>query len=212
MRSTAVVLATVALTWALAATPASGQAPSQPDPRRQEPPRGVLPPQPATTPARPAPAPTPAPAPAQPRATRPPAAQPPAATPSAQAPDATAEPAPSEAVLGAPIYPGSVFLGSFTAGQGQRYYLFGSADSYALVVAYYRQALKSRGNEVYDVPPVWSFDLGRFREDSMAYPPSVVVRDHVAGGRQGYLHASGTLAQRYPTVIQVVPPPVGVRR
>jgi hypothetical protein len=201
----AVVLATVALTWALVTAPASAQ--TAPEVRRQEPPRGVLPPQPGTSAARPAPPAAPQP---QPQAATP--APPSSASTVSQSAATTAEPTPSEAVLGAPIYPSATFLGSFSAGQGQRYYLFGSADSYAQVVAFYRQALKSRGSEVYDVPPIWTFDLGRFREESMAYPPSVVVRDHVAGGRQGYLHANGAVAQRYPTVIQMVPPPLGVRR
>lgn len=167
------------------------------------PPRGVLPPQPqgqapaATTPAAP-----PAP-PAQ-------ATPPPPVTVVSGA--ATAEATPTAAVLGAPVYPGAVFLGSFNAGLGQRYYLFGSTADYAQVVTFYRNALKSRGSEVYDTPPVWSFDIGRFREESMAYPPSVVVRDHVAGGGRGYLHVAGTQSQRFPTVVQIVPPPPGDRR
>lgn len=197
MRSLAVVFAVLALAGGVAApAPAAAQPAGQP-------PRGVLPPQPGTPVSRPAtPVPTPEPAAAE-------VAQPPV---QAQVPATVSEPAPNELVLGAPPYPGATFLGSFSAGQGQRYYLFGSSDSYAQVVAFYRQALKSRGSEIYDVPPVWTFDLGRFREDTMAYPPSVVVRDHVWGGRQGYLHANGTEAQRYPTVIQIVPPPPGVRR
>ena len=33
---------------------------------------------------------------------------------------------PTEATLGVPIYPGAEFVGSFDAGRGQRYYLFGT--------------------------------------------------------------------------------------
>lgn len=204
MRSTAVALAALALVLTL---PAAAPAQSAPQAPRPDPPRGVLPPQPGTSTAQPA-APT-APQPQAP-ASPAPAAQPPAAVAPPQ--EEAGEPAPTEAVLGAPVYPGAVFLRSYSAGQGQRYYLFGSADSYAQVVAFYRQALKSRGSEVYDIPPIWTFDLGRFREETMAYPPSVVVRDHVAGGQQGFLYASGSVPQRFPTVIQVVPPPLGVRR
>lgn len=196
MRPLAVVLAIATLCGAPAVPSIAQPAPEAP---RPQPPRGVLPP--SAGPATPAAVPA-----ARPQA--PPPA--PAAPAPAQAP--SAEPAPSEAVLGAPLYPSATFLGSFNAGQGQRYYLFGTADGFAQVVAFYRQALKSRGSEVYDVPPVWSFDLGRFREESMAYPPSVVVRDHVSGGQQGYLFADGARPQRFPTVIQVVPPPLGVRR
>jgi hypothetical protein len=190
---------------------------------RQDPPRGVLPPQPGTSarpvapPAQPAPQraspaqPQVAP-PAQPQGAAPAPARPAAAAPATPQAPAPGEPTPSEAVLGAPIYPGATFLGSFSAGQGQRYYLFGTSAAYTQVVQFYRTALKSRGDEIYDVPPVWSFDTGRFREETMAYPPSVVVRDHVAGGRKGYLHVSGTQSQRYPTVIQIVPPALGERR
>ena len=46
----------------------------------------------------------------------------------------------------------------------------------------------------------------------MVYPPSVTVRDHVAGGGKGYLHAAGSEAQRFATVIQIVPPAPGDRR
>ena len=201
MRSIGAAFGFLVLTGALA-VPAIAQ-PASETPRPQ-PPRGVLPPQ-SGAPAVPSPAPQ-APAPQAP-ATQ--VAQP---EPQPLPPASTAEPVPSELVLGAPAYPGATFLGSFNAGQGQRYYLFGTTDGYASVVAFYRQALKSRGSEVYDVPPVWTFDLGRFREDTMAYPPSVVVRDHVAGGLQGYLHANGLQAERYATVIQIVPAPLGARR
>lgn len=201
MRSPGAVFAALALLGALAVPAAS-----QPAPQGSQPPRGVLPPQPGTSAPPPAtPAATRAPAPSEPVAQDPPTAP-------ARVAATVSEPIPSELVLGAPAYPGALFLGSFSAGQGQRYYLFGSSDSYPQVVAFYRQALKSRGSEVFDAPPIWSFDLGRFREETMAYPPSVVVRDHLWGGRQGYLHASGTEAQRYPTIIQIVPPPPGTRR
>ncbi len=189
MRPTAALLLLLALAGAPAA-PAVAQT--------AQPPRGVLPPQPGSATQQPAAPPTTPVPQAAATATPPPASE--------------VEPTPSELVLGAPIYPGATFLRSFSAGQGQRYYLFGTNDSYAQVVAFYRQALKSRGSEVYDVPPVWTFDLGRFREESMAYPPSVVVRDHMAGGQRGYLHAAGTEAQRYATIVQMVPPPPGTRR
>jgi hypothetical protein len=170
---------------------------------RPAPPRGVLPPQPqGATPASPS-------GPGQ----SPPVAKPaPAPQPAAPAAVPAGEPVPGAAVLGAPVYPGASFLGSFNAGLGQRYYLFGSDADYMQVITFYRNALKSKGGEIYEVPPIWSFEIGRFREESMAYPPSVVVRDHVSGGGRGYLHVAGTQSHRYPTVIQIVPPAPGDRR
>ena len=53
------------------------------------------------------------------------------------------------------------------------------------------------------------FDLGRFRDDTMAYPPSVVVKDYTWGldGQRsdGYLFVNGTTEKRYRTIIQIVP-------
>jgi hypothetical protein len=115
-------------------------------------------------------------------------------------------------MLGAPVYPNATFLGSFDAGMNQRYYLFGTSAAYQQVLQFYRTALKERGDEVFDIPPIWSFDIGRYREQTMAYPPSVTVRDHMAGGGKGYLHAAGAEGQRFATVIQIVPPAPGDRR
>ena len=36
-------------------------------------------------------------------------------------------------------------------------------------------------------------DLGRFQEDTMAYPPSVVVKDYTWNGQAGYLHVALSL-------------------
>ena len=49
------------------------------------------------------------------------------------------------------------------------------------------------------------FDLGRFQEQTMAYPPSVVVKDYLWNGSAGYLHVDGTTSRRFPTIIQIVP-------
>ena len=201
--------------WLLLVASAPALAAQATEPAPRQPPRGVLPPQPGTTaqPARPQPVPrTPAtigtsPAPAAPA----PAAPTPAVTAPATA--ATAAAAPSEAELGAPVYPTAAYLGSFDAGLGQRYYLFGTTATYSQVIAFYRGALKTRGEEVFDVPAIWSFEIGRYREQSMAYPPSVTVRDHASGPGGGYLHASGRPeGQRYATVIQIVPPAPGEAR
>lgn len=113
---------------------------------------------------------------------------------------------PTEQQLGVPIYPAARFLRSYDAGMGQRYYLFGATASYADIVAYYRTALRTRGDEVYDAPPVHMFEVGRFREQTMAFPPGVTVKDYTWGGAKGYLvPIPGAVPDRYPTIIQIVP-------
>jgi hypothetical protein len=49
------------------------------------------------------------------------------------------------------------------------------------------------------------FDLARFMEATMAYQPSVVVKDYAWMDAPGYLHVSGTTETRYKTIIQIVP-------
>ena len=49
------------------------------------------------------------------------------------------------------------------------------------------------------------FDLGRFDDDTMAFPPSVVVKDYTWNNSPGYLHVAGTTEKRYQTIIQIVP-------
>ena len=117
-----------------------------------------------------------------------------------------AEAAPTEAQMGVPIYPGAQFLRSFDAGQGQRYYLFGSTASFGELVLYYRNALKKGGDLVYEEPPVHMFEVGRFREEAMAFPPGVTVKDYTWGGAKGYLVPTpGATPSRFPTIIQIVP-------
>jgi hypothetical protein len=123
---------------------------------------------------------------------------------------ASAPSEPSQETLGLPVYPAARYLTSYDAGQGQRYYLFGTNASYAEIVAYYRTYLKQRGTQVFDQPATHMFEVGRFREATMAYPPGVTVKDYTWGGSDGYLHAPvGEQAERYRTIIQVVPPPAG---
>ena len=146
---------------------------------------------------------TPAPASSQPR---PAAATPtqPARPPAASA--AATEPAPTEAQLGVPIFPGAKFLQSYDAGQNQRYYLFGATAPFGELVLYYRTQLKERGDVVYDEPPVHMFEVGRFREESMAFPPGVTIKDYTWGGKKGFLVPTpGANPSHYPTVIQIVP-------
>jgi hypothetical protein len=128
--------------------------------------------------------------------------QPPAAVPEAGEP--------SEATLGMPVYPGSRFIASYDAGRGQRYYLFGTNTGFAEIVNYYRSVLRNRGELVYEEPPVHMFDVGRFREETMAFPPGISVKDYTWGGSAGYLVPKrGAPPVRYRTIIQIVPAPAG---
>lgn len=120
---------------------------------------------------------------------------------------------PSEATLGLPVYPTATFIASYDAGRGQRYYLFGTNATFTEIVAYYRSILKQRGDLVYEEPPVHMFEVGRFREETMAFPPGITVKDYTWGGSQGYLVPTpGSQGVRYKTIIQVVPPPAGSAR
>jgi hypothetical protein len=110
-----------------------------------------------------------------------------------------------DAALGLPVYPAAKFLETFDAGKGQQYHLFGTDTAYADIVAYYKTTLKTGGRVIFQAPLMHQFDLGRFQEDTMAYPPSVVVKDYTWNGAEGYLHVSGTTSTRYKTIIQIVP-------
>ena len=148
--------------------------------------------------------PVPFPKPGQPQKPAPQA--PPPGSPAAP----TAANQPTEAMLGMPIYPGADFIASFDAGRGQRYYLFGTNATFAEIVNYYKTTLKQRGELVYEEPPVHMFDVGRFREEAMAFPPGVSVKDYTWGGSAGYLNPKRSAQpERYKTIIQIVPAPEG---
>jgi hypothetical protein len=136
-------------------------------------------------------------------------AQPPAAPPSPVV-DAAA---PTAATLGLPVYPGAQFLGSYDAGRAQRYFLFGTAASFGDIVTYYRNVLKERGDVVFEEPPTHMFEVGRFRQESMAFPPGVTVKDWTWGGSAGYPNPRpGAQPARFPTVIMLVPSPPEISR
>ena len=152
--------------------------------------------------------PVPVPRPGTPTRTTPIAPAP--ATQSAAAAPAPQTEEPTEQMLGLPIYPGAQFLASYDAGRGQRYYLFGTSADFSQIVAYYRTVLKQRGELVYEEPPIHMFDVGRFREESMAFPPGVTVKDYTWAGSAGYLNPKrGAEPARFKTVIQLVPAPAG---
>jgi hypothetical protein len=108
--------------------------------------------------------------------------------------------------LGVPPYPSMQFIESYNAGSGQRFYLYGSASSFADVVAYYKSVLKQKGELVFEVPATHEFDIGRFNEETMAFPPSVTVKDYTGPGLQGYPNPkAGAEPARFKTIIQIVP-------
>ena len=115
---------------------------------------------------------------------------------------------PSEAELGAPIYPSAVYLTSYDAGRGQRFYIFGATVPFADLVGYYKTVLKQKGDELFEAPPTHQFETVKFRDESMAFPPGVTIKDYTYGGSAGYPNPKkGATPDRFPTIIQIVPPP-----
>jgi hypothetical protein len=105
-----------------------------------------------------------------------------------------------------PIYPAAQFLTSFDAGRGQRFYLFGSTASFLDLVTWYRVILKQRGELVFDAPATHEFELGRFRQETMAFPPTVTIKEFKSEISAGYPNPKpGAEPTRFPTVIQIVP-------
>jgi hypothetical protein len=169
---------------------ASGQTP-QPFPRpTTAPPPGTSAPAPAPeAPAREAPVPG-----------APPAAQP--------APPPADSDAPTEAALGFPIYPTARFIASYDAGRAQRYYIFGTTAPFDDLVLYYRNLLRESGNQVFDEPPTHMFEVGRFRNETMAFPPGVTIKDWTWGGSSGYPNPlPGADPEKFPSIIMIVPVP-----
>ncbi|MEW6320707.1 MAG: hypothetical protein AB1635_06435 [Acidobacteriota bacterium] len=148
-----------------------------------------------------------------PRPSRPdaaPAETPPTAGPSAQLVVPAGPEGPSERELGAPVYPGAQYLGSYDAGRGQRFHLYGVMINFADAVMYYKNVLKKNGDVLYQSPPTHQFETSRFRDDVMAFPPSVTVKDFTSGGGAGYPNPRpGVEPAHFPTVIQIVPAPPG---
>lgn len=162
-------VALVAVTYLSA--PVLGQTP-QPFPRPTTPQQNPPPP---ATPTPPSPAPAPAPVEAAPVAADP------------KAPDA--------ATVYFPVYPTAQFLASYDAGRGQRYYVYGTTASFPDLIAFYRTQLKERGDQVFLEPPTYMFSIGRFREEAMAFPPGVTIKDWTWGGSQGYPNPKGAAGQ-----------------
>ena len=151
------------------------------------------------------------PAPPQPSTGQPPRSVPPTTTPPAAKPQTSD--IPNEAMLGVPIYPTAQYITSYDAGRGQRFYLFGVATPYAEMVLFYRTVLKQKGSELFEAPPTHQFEIGRFRDETMAFPPGVTIKDWTWGGSQGYPNPKlGAQPARFPTLIVIVPAPAGSRQ
>lgn len=116
-------------------------------------------------------------------------------------------------MLGFPLYPSAQFITSYDAGRGQRYYLFGSDVPFAGLVKYYQSALKNKGTLVFEAPATHIFEIGRFREETMAFPPGVTIKDYTWNGSPGYLNPkTGGEPARFVSIIQIVPSPPGAPR
>lgn len=135
------------------------------------------------------------------------------ATPVAQAPT-VGDGRPSEQELwGVPVYPSAVFLRSYDAGRGQKYYIFGSTVPFGEMVTYYKNVTKDKGTLVFEVPPTHVFEIAKFREETMAFPPTVTIKDYTFSGSAGYPNPkAGAQPERFPTLIQIVPPPAGTAK
>ena len=104
------------------------------------------------------------------------------------------------------MFPNAQFIASYDAGRGQRYYLFGTSASFVDLVTYYRTVLKQKGDVVFEVPATHEFDVGRFNEETMAFPPGVTIKDFQSDISQGYPNPKpGGQPSRFPTIIQIVP-------
>jgi hypothetical protein len=151
------------------------------------------------------------PPPPQTKPSQPPPAEPAQPTPQPAAPSQPGG-APTEATLGVPVYPGAQFITSYDAGRGQRYYLYGVVAPFAEMVTYYRTTLKQRGELLFESPATHMFEVGRYRDDAMAFPPSVTIKDYASGGAAGYPNpVNNPTTTHFPTIIQIVPAPAVAR-
>lgn len=125
-------------------------------------------------------------------------------------PAPTVDGVPTAESLGVVLYPSAQFITSYDAGRGQRFYLFGATTTYLDMVNFYRTALKQRGDVLFESPPTHQFEIGRFRQETMAFPPSVTVKDYTWGGSAGYPNPKpGGSPERFPVIVQVVAAPPG---
>jgi hypothetical protein len=71
---------------------------------------------------------------------------------------------------------------------------------------YYAIIFKTRSERVFDAPAAHIFEVGHFREEAMAFPPGVTIKDYTWNGSEGFLNRKrGAGPARFRTVIQIVP-------
>ena len=88
-----------------------------------------------------------------------------------------------------------------------------STAAFAELVTYYRTVLKDKGDLVFQDPPTHMFEVGKFNNDTMAFPPGVTIKDFASGGSQGYANPKpGAQPARFPSLIMIVPAPPGAAR
>ena len=62
-------------------------------------------------------------------------------------------------------------------------------------------------------PPTHMFEIGKFSDETMAFPPGVTIKDFTAGGSPGYPNPkAGAQPARFPSIIMIVPSPPGTPR
>jgi hypothetical protein len=68
------------------------------------------------------------------------------------------------------------------------------------------QRLDDGGALVFETPATQVFEMGRFDERTMAFPPGVTIKDYTWNGSAGYLNPKrGGKPDRFPSIIQIVP-------
>ena len=66
--------------------------------------------------------------------------------------------------------------------------------------------LKQRGEVIFESPATHEFDVGRFREETMAFPPGVTIKDFQSAVSEGYPNPKpGAQPARLRSIIQIVP-------
>ena len=111
-----------------------------------------------------------------------------------------------------PIYPGAQFIASYDAGRGPALLPLRIDRVVRRSRHLLPDSLKQRGELVFDAPATHQFDVGRFREETMAFPPGVTIKDFQSEVSQGYPNPKpGGKPARFPTIIQIVPAPASGR-
>ena len=98
-----------------------------------------------------------------------------------------------------PIYPARNSSRRTTPGRGQRYYLYGSDCLVCGAGQVLPERAEERGELVFDAPATHVFEVGRFREETMAYPPGVTIKDYTSNGSRGLSEPeNGAQPARFP--------------